>query len=259
MWDSMRQQINSAFGATVVVGLTIWWWRVAIDFGAWGMLSLFPLAVFMFAGAWDIALAPREARVQRAVRKGSSLHIWCSGRLGTSIVSTVFATVGIMVLAWQTLKLPSEQIGLILAAVFVAGFVYGTGQRFAARHFNRPFDREYASRMATWLVSIPVFFVTWYGIWAWGEQPGTMLEASFVEAIEIGRSQVPAARGILSEVLSVPFAYDGAKLWAVVQLREHPFIALLFSADAALFSFVVVRTGVVVTHFLQSQIFERTK
>lgn len=84
--------------------------------------------------------------------------------------------------------------------------------------------------------------------------PGEILNASFYEALHIGRAQLPLRGGWLSTLLSVPFGYDAAKLWAVVQLRDYPILGLLFSLDAALFSFVLCRTSIVVAQFIEAHV-----
>ncbi len=65
-------------------------------------------------------------------------------------------------------------------------------------------------------------------------------------------SKLPERRGWIAEVLAFGYAFEGAKLWLVAQMREYPLVALLFNLDMALFGFLAARASVVITHFVET-------
>jgi len=58
----------------------------------------------------------------------------------------------------------------------------------------------------------------------------------------------------LPVILSVPYGFEAAKLWGVVQLREYPAAGVLFSLDTALFVFILCRTAIIVTLFVEANV-----
>ena len=249
----MRQSFKNALGATALIGLSLYLWRIAYEFGDWAIITLFPLAAFICLGSWTLALAPWKARLKITLRDDSRFSRFLTGKMRAGLLAFAFTFIGVTLLAWQALQASPLKAGIMLALVFIAGSIFSVGERFFERHFHQPFARAISVSAATWLVALPFFFIIAYVVWAWEQLPGPLLDASFAEAIQIGINELPNRRGWLAEILAIPFAYESVRIWVAVQLKDYPLIGVLFSMDAALFSFVLARTGIVVTQVLQSQ------
>lgn len=87
-----------------------------------------------------------------------------------------------------------------------------------------------------------------------GKMPGEMLNASFSEVMFRGLGDLPDRGGWIGAILTIPSRYEAAQLWIVIQLKDYPIVGILFSLDAALFAFVLCRSAVVTTQFVEQNI-----
>lgn len=246
---------KTAFVATGLIGLSLYLWRVAYaldDFGDWAILALTPLAVLLYFGFRPLVLDPWKARLRIALREESPLSHILTGKIRATLLSLAFTAVTIFLLAWRALAASPLEGALMLALVFISGIAYSGSQALLARHFHQPFARAAAISWATWLVALPFTLIVAVSIWSYTSYPGVMIDATFREALQIGIDNLPARRGWIAEVLTVPYAYEAGKLWVVLQLKEYPVVAAFFSLDAALFSIILARASIVVTQFIQS-------
>jgi hypothetical protein len=215
------------------------------------------LAVVIYAGAWPLLLDPWKARFRVAVREDSALSRILTGKIRATALALFFTVAAVLLLAWQALSVGVAEGAILVLAAFTAGSVFAAGQSFLAHHFHQPFARAIATSVVTWIVAIPFALILSLSTWAWAAMPGSMLDASFSEALRLGLDRLPARGGWIAEVLAVPYAYDAAKLWLVVQLRDYPLVAVAFSLDAALVSFVLCRVSIVATQFAERQLPKR--
>jgi hypothetical protein len=241
--------LKASLAATLLVAVSLFLWGRAVEFGDWSILSLFPLAIFIFLGSSAITLPPLKAKLGLALRDASILRRILTGKLRTILTATAFTGVSVLILAWQTLEASLHESVAMLLVLLLSGFIFFQIERLFLRDFKQPFARSYAASAATWAVALPFLFVLAYTAMS-KERPGELLNASLAEAIRIGVDDVPLPDGWLSTFLAFPYAYEDVKLWAVVQASDYPVVAYLFSLDAALFSFVLARTGVVLTQYL---------
>ena len=167
------------------------------------------------------------------------------------MVAVVFTFVSVALIAWLALRATGTQAAVMLALVFAAGCLFAVVERMLARHFHQPFACAIAVFVATVASAAPFCVIMAYAAWTWDTYPGALLTATFGDAIRIGLDQTPANLGPLGSLFSIPFAYEAVKIWAVVQLKDYPIVAALFSIDSALYAFILARTGVVVTHLLR--------
>lgn len=247
--NRVLQDLTASFAATMLVGISLFLWREAVALGDWSILSLIPLAIFIFLGSSALTLPPWKARLGLAVRDDSTLRRILTGRLRSILTATVFAVVSVLILAWQALEASQLEMIAMLLVLFCSGCMFFQIERLFLRDFKQPFARSYAASASTWTVALPFLFVLAYSAMSQG-RPGELLNASLTDAIRMGVEDVPLPEGWLSRILAFPYAYEDVKLWAVVQAKDYPVVAYLFSLDAALFSFVLARTGVVLTQYL---------
>ena len=250
----MPRSLQYAFAATALTGLSLYLWRMVYGSSDWAVLALIPLAVVIFIGVWPQNLEPWKARLQLALRHDSPLSTLLTGRLRSAILSLSFACLAIILLAWQALNASASDAVIIVATFFLTACIYSAGHDFLQRHFHEPFTRAFTTSLVSWLVALPFTLMVACYTWAWGSQPGAMLDAGLQEALQIGLANLPERGGWIASILAVPYGYEAAKLWGVVQLQDYPVAGVLFSLDTALFGFVLCRTAIVVTMFVETHV-----
>jgi hypothetical protein len=250
----MPRSLQYAFAATALTGLSLYLWRIAYSSSDWAVLALIPLAVVIFIGVWPLNFEPWKAHLQLALRHDSPLTTLLTGRIRSAILSLSFTFVAIILLAWQALTAAASDAVIILATFFITGCIYSAGYDLLQRHFHHPFARAFAASLVSWLVALPFTLIVAGYTWAWGSQPGAMLDAGLQEALQIGLANLPERGGWIASILAVPYGYEAAKLWGVVQLYDYPAAGVLFSLDTALFGFVLCRTAIIVTLFVETHV-----
>ncbi len=245
----MAKAILSTMVAIAIFGLPLVTWRFAYAFTDWAVLPLLALCALIFAANRALILEPWQAKLRVALRDESWLARVLTGKIGATFVSALFAIATVYVLAWQALVVSETDSFLLLtlAATSILMFFFYSG--FTERHLHGPFARPLAVTFAT-ITTLPFFFVLAYRTFAYAAQPGDMLDASLAEAIELGLAQLPQRSGWVTQAMALPYAYDAAKLWVVVQLSAYPMASWLFCLDAALISFVLARACIVVASFV---------
>lgn len=250
----MHRSLQYAFAATALTGLSLYLWRIAYSSSDWAVIALIPLAIVIFIGVWPLNFEPWNVRLQLALRHDSPLTTLLTGRFRSAILSLSFTCLAIMMLAWQALTTSAFNAVIIVGTFFLTACTYSIGHDYLQRHFHQPFTRAFATSLVSWLVALPFTLMVASFTWAWGNQPGAMLDASLQEALQIGLENLPERGGWIASILALPYGYEAAKLWGVVQLKDYLIAGVLFSLDTALFSFVLCRTAIVVTLFVQTHV-----
>ncbi|NGQ92449.1 hypothetical protein G5V65_16255 [Rhodobacter sp. HX-7-19] len=224
---------------------------MAYEYSDLAILGLVPLALVVFVGTWPVTMDPWKVQLQLALREDSPLSALLTGRIRSAILSTLFTFVAVCLLAWQSLEASAFDF-LVMGAVFLlSGCLFSIIEGRSLRHFHQPFARAISISLTTWLAAVPATIIVATYIWSEAKQPGAMIDATLQEAVQIGLSNLPERGGWIAAFLEVPYAYEAAKLWGVVQLREYPAAGVLFSLDTALFVFVLCRTAVILTLFVK--------
>lgn len=242
----------SASIATCLIGLPLYLWRVAFAFSDWAILALIPLVVLLYIGFWPLTLAPWTAKLRLSLREESPLNHILTGRIRATLVAFSFSVLTTTLLAWQVLEASLLEASYMLALTFISGSIFSGSQTILTQHFHQPFARSYATSLATWMVALPFTLVVAVSTWSYTTYPGALLDASFQEALQLGWDKLPARNSWGTEFLSVFFAYTAGTLWAVIELREYPWVAAIFSLDNAFFCVVLSRSSIIVTQFIQS-------
>jgi len=250
----MPRSLQYAFAATALTGFSLYLWRIAYGSSDWAVIALTPLAVVIFIGVWPLNLEPWKAHLKLALRHDSPLSTLLTGRFRSAILSLSFTCVAIILLAWQALTAAAPDAVIIVATFFLTACIYSAGHDVSQRHFNQPFARAFATSLVSWVVAVPFTLMVAGYTWALGSQPGAMLDASLQEALQIGLENLPERGGWIASILAVPYGYEAAKLWGVVQLQDYPVAGVLFSLDTALFGFVLCRTAIIVTLFVETHV-----
>ncbi len=250
----MHRSLQNAFAATALTGLSLYVWRIAYISSDWAGLALIPLALVISAGFWPLTLDPWRARLNLALREDSSLRKFLTGRIRAVFLSAIFTFVAVTLMAWQAICASITDAAIMITAFLLSAWIFSSGKHLPLRHFHQPFGRALAASLATWMVALPLTLIIALSTWAWATQPGAMRDAGFQDALQIGLDKLPARGGWIVGILAVPYGYEAAKLWVVVQLREYPIVGALFSLDAALFSFVLCRSAIVISQFIEAHI-----
>lgn len=257
--EPMNRALQSSFAATASAGLLLYLWRLAFDSTDWAVLALVPLAIVIARGIWPLTLDPWRAKLNLALREESVLQYYLTGKIRAAFLSILFTFAAVFLLAWLALNISIHQSAIILAAFFLAASLYSWGQHLLSHHLHQPFARVFATSVVTWLVAVPLTIIIARWTWSIALMPGAILDASFQDAVQIGLNELPARGGWIADLLALPNAYAAAKLWAVVQLRDYQIVSVLFSIDAALFSFVLCRSAIIISQFIDLYIIKASE
>ena len=255
----MYRHLQVAALATLLATVSLYLWRISFISSDWAALALIPLAVIISTSFWHLTLDPWKACLDIALRRDSTWKKWLTGRIRTALLSTAFTLGSVTLLAWQALRASAIEASLMLVVFFVSAMAFSFTQRLLLQHFRQPFARAYATSLVTWCMAVPAAVAIALVVWNFTAMPGRILSTDFQGALAIGLAQWPQRDGWLNTLLSVPFSYEAAKLWVVVQLRYYPVLGWLFSVDAALFSFILCRTSIIVAQFVEVYVLPKPK
>ena len=65
--------IRDSILATMMIGLSLYVWRLGYAVSDWAILALTPLSVFLYLGFWRLVLNPWQAKLLIALRESSPL------------------------------------------------------------------------------------------------------------------------------------------------------------------------------------------
>lgn len=248
----MKRNISIALVVSLLPALLLYLWKLTYSFSDWAILWVLILAAMIFKGNWLLVIAHWRAERGIVLRPESWISRWLTGKIWAFLSSTLLVMALVPALAWIALTIPALDAAVFLALAFASAWLFLWVQSFLARYILPPFDKNFATGPSAWLIGLPfsiiIFFVTWHTTTV----PVEMLSDSFLEAVMSGMRKLPERRGWIAEILALGYAFDGAKVWLVVQLREYPVIALLFNLHMALVGFLAARASVVVTHFIET-------
>lgn len=255
----MYRSLQIAALATLLASSSFYLWRISFLYSDWAILALIPLTVIIAISIWPLTLEPWKAQLDIALRDESSWKKCMTGSIRAIILSITFTLISVTLLCWQALRASAGEAALMLSIFFISALAYSFGERVFLRHFHQPFARAFATSLVTWCLAIPATIGITVVFWSFATIPGKMMDASFQEALRIGLMQLPPRSGWLSNILSVLFGYEAAKIWVVVQLRDYPVLGWIFSLDSALYSFILCRTSIIVAQFVEVHILSKNK
>jgi len=248
----MTRSVSNALVSTFFTAVSLYLWRIAYASTDLAALALCPLALSVWLGGLPLFLDTWRVRFFIALRQDSVLGKILTGRIRAAFLNTGFTLAAITLLAWQSLNASMAEACIMLLAFALSGVSFSLGQNLVARHFHQPFARSLATSLVSWLVAVPFTFLLAYSFWAWTAMPGAMLDADLPRAVQIGLEELPPRGGWIAAILAVPYVYEATKLWVAVKLAAYPVVGVMLSFDAALFSFALCRTAIVVTQFVET-------
>ncbi len=248
----MARSVLNALVATVLTAVSLYLWRITYPSTDWAAMALGLLALAIWLGSWPLFLDTWRVRFFIALREDSFLGKILTGRVRAAFLTTGFTLAAVTLLAWQSLNASKEEACIMLLAFLLSGGLFSLGQNLVARQFHQPFARSLATSLVSWLVAVPFTIFLAYSFWAWTAMPGAMLDADLSRAVHIGLEELPPRGGWIATFLAIPYIYEAIKLWVAVKLADYPVVSILLSFDAALFSFVLCRTAIVVTQFVEA-------
>lgn len=133
----MLRSALPAFAASAFVGLSLSVWRLAYEYSDLAILGLVPLTIVLLVGSWPLNIGPWRARLGVALRQGSPLSNWLTGRIRTACLSTTFTFVAVCLLAWQSLEASAFGFLTMGAVLFVSGCLFSVIERQSLRHFHQ--------------------------------------------------------------------------------------------------------------------------
>lgn len=248
----MLSVFKNAATASLFAALCLTLWRLGYAYTDWAALVLLLLGGVIGLGLWPLVLAPWQSQLRVALRADSPLGRILTGRIKAFVVSSLFCGLAVAVLAWQALSVSWGGAAMGLALFFLCAVAFAWAEQRLRVHLHQPFAPSVAAVLVTWALALPfTALIAWFN-WSALVIPGAMLKASFPEALVLGQAQLPAHGGPITALLAIPCAYDGAKMWLVVQLRDYPLVGVLWCVEAALFAFVLARSAIAVMQFMQT-------
>lgn len=254
----MIRHFQIAAISTIFVVVSLYLWRIAFASSDLAVFALLPLVLTIGTGFWWLTLRPWRVQLDCIIRSESTWKVFLSGRIRTTMLMIAFTSLSVVLLAWQALRASIQEASLMALALFLSALTFLFLRNLLSRHLKNPFAQSYATSIATWAVAIPATVAFGLAVWNFSEIPGSMLDAGFQEALKVGLAQLPERGGVLSSILALPFVYETAKLWVVIQLRDYPVVGWIFSLDSALYGFVLCRTGIVIAQFIEQHILQGT-
>jgi hypothetical protein len=248
----MLDKISISFASCLLFFLSFYLWKIGFQFTDFAILAILPITFFLFKAAWKLSFDPWRAKFDLVVKKKSPLYTVLNGRIRATFIATIFSLSSVGILSWQTLQASQRQLAIMLFFIFASGMVYLFSKDKFEQHFNEPFDNISSVQFTTWVTTIPCFFILWYVAWAFETNSGDLVNADIYQAIDIGLAEIPNQNSILANALSLLFGYEAVKIWAVYQLKEYPIIGGIMCLDSALVSFLLIRSNVMMVHFLHS-------
>ena len=237
--------------ATLALLVPLCLWRMYYPASDWAALALILLAAILLSVHWSLSASIYQARLHVALRADSSLSGFLTGRIWAILRAIAFLLVSILILAWQALVSSFHEIAALVALCVLASGSFAVLQSVVSSHFHQPFTDAIAVSLSTWtvaLIFVPILaWINWYYV----SHPGEILKAGFIESVMLGMENLPPRRGWIAEVLAPLYAIEAAKLWLVVQPGYTGWKVVLFSIDGTLVGFILARTSIVITLFLQ--------
>lgn len=252
-WKNTRTTVLYGFLATACLFLPLLLWKRFYQLSDWAALALLPLLLMLFHASWSLAVRVYLARLQSILIPGSSLSTYLTGRIGAALTATGFVLIAMPLLAWQSLTMTVWELQALLALTLLASCCFLLAKSITVNHFHKPFDSNIVIVVGTWILTVTALpFLAWIN-WSLVTYPGEIRTQGFVQMVSTSiNEQLPARRGFIAELLAPLYAIEAGKLWLVTRLESSRWVAVLFSFDAALISFIFVRASMNLTWLLHS-------
>ena len=227
----------SCFSVTLLFGLTIAVWKISYPLTPWSALSLIPVFLSVFFGAFRKALDRRRSFALSTVRTDSSLLGLMTGSLIPAFSATLVSIVSVSTIAAHTLLATPIQVAALLAIIATGTLAYATLAHRLVTHI-RPLALSWFSAVTT-IFLVSTFFVVPYAFFEWSvvERPG-FIRMPFDEAMSEALRQLPRRGDILNEAISVFQLVDSTKLWLASRFNGTMAPGVLFAAHSALICIV---------------------
>ncbi len=237
-----------ALASTLLAALSFALWRIAYLYTDWAALALIPFVVVIAYGSWSLAMDPWRAKLHIIVRQESILARFITGKIRAFIITTVFTSVAVIVIALKTLNASNTELLIMLSGFFISAFFVLIYQLRFSQYFHHPFDRSIAVSTVTWFVATPTFLLIAFNKWALDPVAGEMLDVkNLADVVSIMHHKLPFREGWITTIISIFYSYEAIKIFAVIRFSKYLFVSVIYSLDAALFSYVLCRTAAVST------------
>lgn len=228
--------------ALLALGLPLFLWARLYPVTDWAALALGPLAVMLFAGVQDPALALNRARLAAVLHPGTLAARWLTGRLSALWRAGVFVLIAVPVLAWQALVTSGPELICLGLLCLAAGSLAAWLRRRLDRQVTPPFARWAALAGAAGIAAVAALPVLAWVNWALVPRPPGIGDQSLAEAVQAAMAALPDRRGWIAEGLAPIYAADAARLWAAVRFQGWVWPVILYCVQAGLVGAVVARS-----------------
>ncbi|WP_167648439.1 hypothetical protein [Mameliella alba] len=219
-------------------------WRLLYPLTDWAALALLLLAALVLAGNWHVGIALRRARLHAALRAGSPLGRWWTGRLRAGLTAVVFVLIFLPLCAAQLLAANAPELAIFAVLTFTTALLTCAARRLLLRHLHPPFATATAVTLASLICGAFFTPLMLYVTWALKSFPGDVRGAATIgEAALAGLQGLPPHGGWIAEVLAPLHALDAIKLWLATREAWAAWGTLVFAAESALFSFILARAA----------------
>lgn len=219
-------------------------WRLMYPVTDWAALALMLLSVPVWLGNWRIGLDLRRARLSVALRPGTWITSWLTGRLATFFSASVFTILFLLLAAPQILDASPVELVAYAALMSLAAFAAGLLRLILSRALLPPFAAGWSVSATTLLCGFLFTPLLFYIAWALKSFPGEIRAApTILDAMLAGIQAGPGRGGWIAELLGYFRAADAARLWLATREAWSGWATVLFAAHGALFSLVLARSA----------------
>lgn len=248
----MRSNLAIALISAVFLMLPLLLWRALYQQTDWAAIFLAPLSVILFAGFRNPLADVLHAKAAAAVRPSSRLFMFVTGKFQATILSGVFVAVTVPILAWQALDAKPTMALALMALCIAAASLSQYLPKWFQPHFRRPFATRFGASLGAFAVAVIFVPILAWINWNHITYPGEFRSLEFGEAVRFGiDNQLPARRGWIAEILSLPYAIESAQLWLIGKYGTTLWIASLYCLYLTLVAFVIAKAASAIAFFAQ--------
>ena len=231
-------------------------WRILYPFlSDWTALFLVPTAVMLFAGFRKPLADMLLAKSAVIVRRDSWMSVLTNGKIKAAVLSGVFVTVTLPILALQALEATKlEALALLLLCV-ASGSVALKSPKWLRHHFHGPFAVRYGSSIGAFTIAaVFVPLLAWIN-WNHITYPGEFRSMDFWGAVQFGVDTRRLPEGSwIAQLLAPLYALESMQVWLVAKYGIVWWIPPLLSLYFALVAFVIAKASAAIAFFTHSNI-----
>ena len=239
----------------ILLAVPLYLWRILYTSTDWAALFLAPLTLVLFLGFRRPLAAMLRVRFAAMILDESRISRFVTGRIRAVIHSCFFVVVTVPILVWQALS-ASDLIALLLVVLCLAASTMALGvRRWLQHHLHASYSAWHGANLGALIAGMIFLPILAWITWNYVPIPGEFRTLGFWEAVQYGvAGQLPQRRGLIAEILALPFAVESAQLWLIAKYGTAVWVTVLYSLYLALVAFVVARASTTLACFAEDAI-----